>query len=78
MFGVKLSEKEKSYIVFHQDDSHGDVARALNRLYQRHNRGKRNRMSVYLFRQTSEYHDLCMDLAEKVSRNGASSGKAAV
>jgi hypothetical protein len=56
-FGIPLSDKEKEYIAMFPELSHGDVARSLKRLFKS-NEGTRNRMTVYLFRQTEEYRDL--------------------
>jgi hypothetical protein len=75
-FQIPLAFKEKWYIAQFEELSHGDVARSLNRLFKSHNKGTRSRMCVYLFRQTTEYHDLRTKVEEKQQEIKAQSKKA--
>ena len=57
-FSPPLSREEKWYIVEHPDDSHGDIAFHLNRLFHEENYRKRSRITVYIFRNSKEYRDM--------------------
>jgi hypothetical protein len=63
-FEIALSKREKWFIVEHSEPaltpqcSHGEVARMLGHVFSEHNGGKRSRMTVYLWRNTSEFREM--------------------
>lgn len=55
---VKLSRKEKWYIVEHPEDSPGNIARALGHLFRDTNGGSRCALTVRNFRNTDKYKEM--------------------